>query len=950
MQLDLEQEHRLYLQKVAARRKFLIIAAASALPITLAIYFFFYYQPTISEQEYFDSAIQHYQKGEIGAATIELKNTLKANPENTKARFLLGKIYLTLELGAPAEKELKRSLGKTSDSRKLNQMLAEAQLLQGKAKEALKTIQSNTEDSEQLSYDDNFLMGQAYFKLQEWANAEESYRRALEQTDSIDPLIGLGEVAFAKGDVAIAAQYVAQAEDLASKSWKMWSLKGDIARSRNEQDDASAAYSEATQLKPNAIEPRLFHAIIAITKGEFEDATQDAQALLRYNANHPAGNYIQGQIHFAQEQFKLAQTSFELALRFSNYPPVIRQLGITHFKLNNIGQAETLLEDYLDIAPQDIEVKKLLSAIYIQQGKFDNAKKVLTSVASTITLNEPQQRLMAELEHATGESDNAINMLSAIIDKNPNSLGARLQLGQTLLLEGKPRQALEILVEAVEQDPSSSNAKLLTIKSHLQLMDYESALALTEQLKLQDPENPLVASLDGIIYLAAGDHENAKTHFLASFKKNPGDILSGQQLALMAMGNKDYQQARNYYSKILKKNSHHLKTEIQLGLLESEAGNPELAQQLLTQTITDHPQPPQPKLALAHIHLLRDEPLKAILQLLKIKKLMGQSPEYLGVLGRAYMQSEQYVLAVDTITQLNKVQPSAESYWLEARARFKQKDLKRARIALENAQQRAPNTAKFDDAMLELLVTETQAAIQRKNYYIANQNLTEIKKHKKPLPYFILRARLEESQGNYVASAKYYQQAQAVKPLTKTIASQIRVLGLSGLIIQAEKIANDWLQQYPDDHQLIFELANSQLIANRNTEAMINYQKLLSVVPDDIVVLNNLAFLYINSDLPKAANYAKRAYKNAPNNAAVIDTYGWILFQQGQYEQALLLLKKAHGLDASIASIRYHLASALAEHGDTTGAIELLKPLSQQTFEEKPEANALLYTLESAPK
>ena len=161
MQLDLEQEHRLHLQKVAARRRFFIIAAASALPLTLIIYFFVYYQPTISEQEYFDSAFQHYQKGEMRAATIELKNTLKANPGNTKARFLLGKIYLQLELGAPAEKELKRSAGQTTDIRKLNQMLAKAQLLQGKAKESLKTIQSNSENPEQFSYNENLLMGHA---------------------------------------------------------------------------------------------------------------------------------------------------------------------------------------------------------------------------------------------------------------------------------------------------------------------------------------------------------------------------------------------------------------------------------------------------------------------------------------------------------------------------------------------------------------------------------------------------------------------------------------------------------------------------------------------------------------------------------------------------------------------------------------------------------------------
>ena len=948
MQLDLEQEHLLYLKKRANQRKFIIVTAVLALPLAAAIYFFLYFEPVISEQTYFDSAQQHYQAGDIRTAAIELKNVLKTNPGNTAARLQLGKIYLELELGASAEKELIRSSGETTDLRQLNQMLAEAQLLQGKPKQALETLQSSAEGIEPLSFSEHLLFGQAYLDLREWGNADDSYNFALSQRpDSIDAIVGLGRVAFSKGDVAIAKQYVAQLDDRADDHWKAWSLKGDIARSDGQLTEAKQAYEMAFNLKSNALEPRLFHALIAIGEKNFDEAAQDAKSLLKNNSRHPAGHYIQGQIHFSKQEFNLAQTSFELAIRFTEYPPVTRQLGITHFQLGNYVQAEAYLEEYFELAPHDSEVQKLLSAIYIQQNKLDDAKVALRSIASKAIDNEALQRMMAELERATGESEKATEILNQILDTNPESFEARFQLGQTLLSQGKARLALEALIQADEQNPSSTNSKLLIIKAHLQLKQYESAVIVADKLKLLEPENPQFSALDGIIYLASGDEEKAEASFRKTQEKHPGDILSGHQLGQIAIRNKQYEEAKKHYLQILAHHKNHLQSQIQIGLIESAAQHPEQAKTILLDAIHDHPEDPRPKLILAHVHLQNNEPKKAIAWLQQIKKDVGPTPQYLSTLTRAYMQDEQFVLALDTIGKLNQVQPSPESYWLEAKIRFQQQDIKGARIALEHAQKLDPNTAQFDKALFEILVIETETAIQRANYYVARENLAEIKKNENPMPYLVLRARLEESKGNYVDAIKHYQQAHDLKPQTKILASLLRVLSLAGQINQAETAAYKWLQQHPDDYQIIYQLANAQLVANHVEKAIKNYETLLNVAPDDVVILNNLAFLYTDVDLEQAAKYAEKAYTIAPENAAIADTCGWIYLQQGQEQKALDMLRKAHSLDPSVPGIQYHLASALAQNDQKPNAIQMLRGLSGSTFREKSEANTLLYTLES---
>lgn len=407
MHLDLEEEHLLYLKKRASQRRFFNIAAILALPFAAAVYLSIYYEPTVSEQEHLNSAQAYYQSGELQAAAISLRNALNANLDNAEARFLLGKIYLELELGAPAEKELKRSSNKITDGRQLNQMIAQAQLLQGKLNEALQTLQSTTKNLEQLSLSETLLLGRIYFELHEWDNANDSYNQALTQAaGETTALIGLGKVAYRKGDIEIANQYVAQIKGSEKDNWETWSLKGDLARSGGQLKKAKKAYEMAFNLKTSALGPRLSHALIAIDEKNFDEATQDAKALLKHNAKHPAGHYIQGQIHFSMQEFELAQTSFELAIRFADYPPAIRQLAITHTQMGNFSQAESYLRDYLELTPQDTEVQKLLSNMQ---------KKAYMSHPQNPAIVDTYGRITLQL----GEYKKALNLLRRAHTRNP---------------------------------------------------------------------------------------------------------------------------------------------------------------------------------------------------------------------------------------------------------------------------------------------------------------------------------------------------------------------------------------------------------------------------------------------------------------------------------------------------------------------------------------------------
>jgi tetratricopeptide (TPR) repeat protein len=73
------------------------------------------------------------------------------------------------------------------------------------------------------------------------------------------------------------------------------------------------------------------------------------------------------------------------------------------------------------------------------------------------------------------------------------------------------------------------------------------------------------------------------------------------------------------------------------------------------------------------------------------------------------------------------------------------------------------------------------------------------------------------------------------------------------------------------------------------------YNASLVLKPDEVFVLNNYAYYLAlrKEQLPKAAQMAKKANELQPNNASFEDTYAWVLFKMGNYEQALIWIELA---------------------------------------------------------
>jgi tetratricopeptide (TPR) repeat protein len=86
----------------------------------------------------------------------------------------------------------------------------------------------------------------------------------------------------------------------------------------------------------------------------------------------------------------------------------------------------------------------------------------------------------------------------------------------------------------------------------------------------------------------------------------------------------------------------------------------------------------------------------------------------------------------------------------------------------------------------------------------------------------------------------------------------------------------------------------------------------LNLRPDDPGILNYLAFSWADQgiNLDRARTMLERAVQLAPDDGAIVDSLGWVMFRAGDYDDAVTQLEKAVTLDADDADINDHLGDA----------------------------------------
>ena len=116
------------------------------------------------------------------------------------------------------------------------------------------------------------------------------------------------------------------------------------------------------------------------------------------------------------------------------------------------------------------------------------------------------------------------------------------------------------------------------------------------------------------------------------------------------------------------------------------------------------------------------------------------------------------------------------------------------------------------------------------------------------------------------------------------------------------------------------------------------FEAVLEQDPEDLHALNNYSyFLSLRGEkMEEAKEMGQKLVELKPNNDTYLDTYGWILYTAGEYEEAREYLERAAAKTQS-GTVVDHYGDVLYQLGDKEGAIAQWKKAKQLGNSENPE-------------
>ena len=924
-------------------------------PIALAIALAFAASITLSgcdrasrltPEEHIQQAKDFESKGALTSAVIELKNAVAKDPQNPQARLLLGQIYVELGDGAAAENELDRAQKLGVAQTGVVVPLANALLLQGKYKEALAKLSDVNGLSASGMAELHVVKGKAYLGLGDLKHAEEEFGAAL----SVLP-----DSPIAWGGQALIAYYKQQWDEanrwnekvLANdpKSVKALALKGDIALARGDSKAAEIAYGSAVKLRPDYALYRIGLAIAQINTGKLAEAKAQLDQVLKTFPLDPTANYYRAVIAYQLKDYDSAVTHTETILN-EVAPDDLRSrllAAAANYPLGHLEAAYKHIQIFLAKAPSYEPARKLQAAIQLRMGQVSEAAK---SVKGVTEISENDTNLLNAIGLAAiqqGRPDLGVELLQRVTQAHPNDALARGRLGLARADAGEYQTGIEDLEQALRMNPNLDAAQAMLALNYLRIGNPDKALQAARRLQERQPNNPDGYTLAGLAHALKKEYPEAKAAFNKALTIRPGDPNASANLATLALqeGNRD--RARQVLEDVLKKHPEHVQTILKLADIDLQAGKPNLAEKRLKEALVKYPTALALRLSLGNLYLAQRKPAMALELTDKIQGEQSNAPGVLELKGIAQLQTGHPDLAVISLKKAINAAPNSPSSHFQLALAYEQlNDLARASQELQAAQKLAPSfgPAKFAQARLLVKSGKLEAAqALLKQLATAYPNDPSVMELRGDLA--LVQNRPQEA----VALYKTALTKRGTNFLNVRLAmSQLRAGDRDG----GFGTLRAWLKRYPDDLYTRGALADALLATGQPQLAREQYAKMAERSPNNVAALNNLAWASMQMGaIDEALSYAQRAYKVAPQQPQVLDTYAMILLRKGNPGEAVDKLNKALQHAPGDAGISLHLAQALRAAGQPEKARQVLKGLlAQKTpFPQRQEAQDLLTKL-----
>ena len=647
--------------------------------------------------------------------------------------------------------------------------------------------------------------------------------------------------------------------------------------------------------------------------------------------------FMTGRLHQQRERFDQALKAYEKAAALEpGSIEIVRAMIDMALRLNQGDKALKYAVDAVKLDPDDFQLLRQLGVEMVRGKKLDQAIKYLEQARNSPKLKEHSgfyvliNRDLGIIYRGLGEIEKAADafevVLSALLDPQKFGLNRRTrdelqkhrstsyeQIGQVFLQAKRNDRALTALEKAnAERNGKPGGVNYLLAQLYFQKEDYASALKQIDiffSSKLDKGRAPYLL-LQQI--LVKTDKEDSLTPRLEELiKDDPTNREAKAFLAAAYLAKDRLEEAEEIFTASLKDGP---SPAAYLGLAQiyrRQMKAAELLENISKVYVQNWQKRPIPEPLATELEVLQKDKTfqDDFLKIIREQTSDGAHAEHFGKL----------LFVAEVVEGANRTEDAAELYRLALNA---------------NPAQAAPVYRALGGLLMGAELYAEAAAVYRE---AIDKPLLQASK----VDYLYRLSIALELSGETEPALEAL--ADASKLLPREIPDLVfREAWIYYHAHRSKKAAEKFeafIAKYPDagllTKQAKFSLSAVYVQLGELKRGEEILEKFLAENPEDIGVNNDLGYLYADQgkNLKKARKMIQKAVDAEPENAAYLDSLGWVLFKLGEHKEAITWLVKATKLETgNDATIWEHLGDCyggIKQTGDATKAwkkaLELVK-------------------------
>jgi cellulose synthase operon protein C len=575
-------------------------------------------------------------------------------------------------------------------------------------------------------------------------------------------------------------------------------------------------------------------------------------------------------------------------------------LGLQLLKIKLFGQtgdlksAEAALKKLVELNPQEIGYRKLLTNFYVEQRRTDDAEQEMRALTAANPADSAAALDLVRFLYTIKKAPAAARQeLNARISAGGEVFPYQMALADMDFAEGNLTDGKQLLENLIKTDSSSGHvrtARIALAQMYLSKRHFDPAETLVADILRDDPHNVAALKLRGSIRMERSQLDAAIADLLDALNYQPRSAELMSLLATAYERNGLIELADKQFADATRASDFDANVGLEyVGFLQRR-GSIARAEDILVGLNKRRPNNIQVLSALAQVRLARLNWAGAQEIAESVRRIGNDAGTADQILGAALIGSKKYDDAI---------------------------------AAFKNAYDAAPTAAQPMDALVGAFLKAN-----KKDQALAFLN-SVLAKNPGNANALVLLGSIQLTSGAADQALKNFLEAVKAQPKNTVGYRALADLYLSQKNYdEAIEVVRTGIRQQPDMMDLHMILAGAFERKGDYEAAISEYEFMADKQPGNLIVANNLASLLLDQRTDQAS------LKKAQSLAAVLrksqipqfkDTLGWVSYHQGDYRTAVSLSEEAAAALPDQAAVRYHLAMSYISTSQPNKASEQLK-------------------------